>query len=219
MMFTEKRKKKMSTGDKDVPCPACRAGFQNECWYAWESEEWESCGEITFNLSGEVKTTSTDGGSDSSETREQVDTGYIQDGYNGYKDITEYKDPVSTGRKRAAEMYPINPGMVCEWAGLKFAGGGVVPIVGCIGRAATDRHHGPDKNTMNNAEGNVHRICAFCHNAWHGVNDPFYGERPDPTKPFIPAEGDVKEHDPLTKATTEEVLQAERERVEAATKL
>lgn len=208
----------MSTGDRETPCPACRAGFENECWHAWESEEWVSCGEISFNLSGEVKATSDNSGETGEEARIPVDTGYISDGYKGYKDISEYKDPISTGRKRAAEMYPITSGMACEWAGLKNSGGGVVPIVGCIGRAATDRHHGPDKNTMNNAEGNVHRICAFCHNAWHGVNDPFYGERSDPTKPFVPIKGEVKDHDSTTKASTEEVLQAERERVETASK-
>jgi len=211
----------MSTGDKETPCPACRAGFQNECHYAWEDESWESCGEITFNASGEVKTTSSDGEASSDSSSLPSDTGYISDGYSGTKDIGQYKDPVSTGRKRAAEMYPINSGMACEWANLKKAGGGVVPIVGCIGRAATDRHHGPDKNTMNNAEGNVHRICAFCHNAWHGVNDPFYGPRPDHTLPFIPSGSkgeDWVDHDGTTKATTEEILQAEKERVEAATK-
>jgi hypothetical protein len=114
-------------------------------------------------------------------------------------------------------MYPIETGMVCEWANLKFAGGGVVPIVGCIGRAATDRHHGPDKNTMNNAPGNVHRICSFCHNTWHGVNDPSYGPRPEQTLPFVP-EGAYEAHDAVTKATTAELLDAEKRRVEDATK-
>lgn len=208
----------MNTGDRDVPCPACRAGFQNECHYAWEDDEWESCGEITFSATGEVKHSTSSAVSDSEESGQEVDTGYISDGYEGLKNISEYKDPISTGRKRAAEMYPLTQGMVCEWANLKKAGGGVVPIVGCIGRAATDRHHGPDKNTMNNAEGNVHRICSFCHNAWHGVNDPYYGERPTPDKPFVPIRGELQAHDPITKATTEELLAAEKERVEAATK-
>lgn len=208
----------MSTGDKDVPCPACRAGFQNECHYAWDDEEWESCGEVVFTLSGEVKDQSSNASSEDGIGGREVDSGYIEDGFNGTKDITEYKDPVSTGRKRAAEMYPIDPGMVCEWANLKKAGGGVVPVVGCIGRPATDRHHGPDKNTMNNAPGNVHRICSFCHNAWHGANDPYYGERPHQTLPFIPVGQEWFQHDSKTKASAEEVLAAEKARVEAATK-
>jgi hypothetical protein len=211
----------MSTGDKDVPCPACRAGYQNECHYAWEDDSWESCGEIAFSAGGDVKTTTSDGEESSGSSSLPSDSGYISDGYSGTKDIDKYKDPVSTGRKRAAEMYPITSGMACEWAYLKQAGGGFVPIFGCIGRAATDRHHGPDKNTMNNAKGNVHRICAFCHNTWHGANDKFYGTRPAHTLPFVPT-GKMGEewadHDGVTKATTEQILQAEKERVEAATK-
>lgn len=213
----------MSTGD-DL-CIGCRAGFHNECAAAWDEEFEDECccgGEIVFTPTGEVK-----GGAATTQPgplglpAAQTDSGYIEDGYSGLKDITEYKDPISTGRKRAAEMYPIEAGMVCEWANLKFAGGGVKPIVGCIGRPATDRHHGPDKNTMNNAPGNVHRICAFCHNAWHGANDPYYGERPHQTLPFIPA-GDLGKnwfaHDPNTKATVHEVLEAEKQRVETAVK-
>jgi len=56
----------------------------------------------------------------------------------------------------AAKAAPIKPGSVCEWAWLLQAGGGVVPIMGCPGRPASDRHHGPDKNTLNN---NVGRTC------------------------------------------------------------
>jgi len=36
------------------------------------------------------------------------------------------------------------------------------------------RHHGPDKNTLNNEKGNVHRICHSCHNRWHTLNDEDY---------------------------------------------
>jgi hypothetical protein len=208
----------MSTGDKDVPCEACRAGFQNECHFAWQDDSWESCGEVLFSGTGDVKQANGDTEGADGEGQVQHDTGYVSDGYSGYKDIDKYKDPVSTGRKRAAEMYPISAGMACEWTHLKTAGGGVAPIVGCIGRAATDRHHGPDKNTMNNAPGNVHRICAYCHNAWHGANDKFYGERPDHVKPFVPIMGDSVDHDAVTRATTQEVLDAEMQRVESALK-
>lgn len=192
------------------PCFGCRNGFHNECSGFWTSDTDEcGCGgAVIFTASGEVKSS----GDKDSAAGSDLDTGYVDDGYDGYKDIDNYKDPLSTGRKRAAVMYPIAPGQVCEWAGLKFAGGGVVPIVGCVGRPASDRHHGPDKNTMNNAPGNVHRICDYCHNTWHGANDPHYGERPDHTLPFVPA-GEYKEHDATTKATTEEIIAAEQQRI------
>lgn len=162
---------------------------------------------------GEVKhVTGTEGSDDAGE----VSTGYIEDGYEAAKDISEYKDPISTGRKRAAAMYPIAAGQVCEWANLKAAGGGVVPITGCVGRPASDRHHGPDKNTMNNAPGNMHRICDHCHNTWHAVNDPHYGERPNHTLPFIPkgTKGlDWFDHDAQTRATIDEILISEKKRL------
>jgi hypothetical protein len=203
----------MSTGADRDPCPPCRAGFPNECWYTWVDEEWTSCGEIKFTATGELKDERV---SASSEDDQDRDSGYIADGYGAAKDISEYKDPLSTGRKRAATMYPIAAGQVCEWANLKRAGGGVVPIVGCLGRPASDRHHGPDKNTMNNAADNVHRICDYCHNTWHALNDPHYGDRPDHTQPFIPI-GEIGvdwfAHDAITKATVEEILEAETKRL------
>jgi hypothetical protein len=126
------------------------------------------------------------------------------------KEAVDITDVQSTGRKRAAVMYPIEEGMICEWAYLKYAGGGVVPIVGCLNNPATDRHHGPDKNTLNNSPSNVHRICAYCHNYWHAKNDEFYGERPSGTEPFIPLDGnDWRVHDPETKASIEEVIKGQ----------
>lgn len=198
------------------PCLSCRIGFHNECDVSWNPDDSSPCGcggkEIRFNNEGYViapkETASAEG----------VDTGYVDDGFNAQKDISDYKDPLSTGRKRAATMYPITPGMVCEWAGLKNAGGGVVPIVGCLGRPASDRHHGPDKNTMNNAPDNLHRICDFCHNTWHAVNDPFYGPRPDFSLPFVPVDKEWVLHDSVTKATTEELIAAEKQRIEEAQK-
>jgi hypothetical protein len=92
------------------------------------------------------------------------------------------KDASSTGRKRAAVMYPLDREADCEWANKEEAGGGIT-IKGCgiridpktkevipIGKQS-NRHHGPDYNTLNNDDGNVHRICARCHNSWHAVND------------------------------------------------
>lgn len=204
-----------STGSKDDPCFACRTGFHHECHNIWHFEDVDCCcgGEVKFTPTGEVKSENL---ADEDGGPREVDSGYIQDGYAGTKDLDSYKDPVSTGRKRAAEMYPISPGMVCEWAGLAKAGGGVVPIVGCVGRPASDRHHGPDKNTMNNAPGNLHRICDHCHNTWHALNDPHYGERPVHTQPFVP-EGEMGvdwfDHDAVSKATMEEILAAEAKRL------
>lgn len=143
------------------------------------------------------------------------------------EDIT---DVLSAGRKRAAMIYPITNGMVCEWAGLKYAGGGVEPITGCDNNKLSskkggdgelvqgDVHHGPDKNTLNNEPGNAHRICAFCHHRWHAANDKFYGARPkkddgkiDGTKPFLPLEEHVwSAHDKETLATQEEIQESEK---------
>lgn len=201
-----------SIGSNEDPCFACRTGFHHECYNIWHFEDVDCCcgGEVKFTPTGEVKhadVADEDGG------HREVDSGYIQDGYAAAKDLSDYKDPISTGRKRAAEMYPISPGMVCEWAGLAKAGGGVVPIVGCVGRPASDRHHGPDKNTMNNAPGNLHRICDFCHNTWHALNDPHYGDRPPHTEPFLPKDAEWFEHDDTTKATMEDILAAEAKRL------
>ncbi len=97
-----------------------------------------------------------------------------------YKTNESLKDQQSTGRKRAASLYPLDPKALCEWAGKENVGGGQNPISGCGLRSGTfigtqqSRHHGPDKNTLNNEVGNVHRICHSCHNEWHGKNDKDY---------------------------------------------
>lgn len=202
----------MNTGSD--PCFHCRTGYHNDCDLAWNDSTITCCcgGEVKFTVNGDVKSD----GTDETNQSKEVDNGYIEDGYEANKSLADYKDPISTGRKRAAEMYPITNGMVCEWAGLLRAGGGVVPIVGCVGRPASDRHHGPDKNTMNNAPQNLHRICDYCHNTWHAVNDPYYGERPPHTEPFIPA-GELGTdwfiHDAKTKASTQQILEAEAKRL------
>lgn len=129
----------------------------------------------------------------------------------------EITDVTSTGRKRAAMLYPILEGMVCEWAGLRYAGGGVKPIIGCGGNVLTadkgpskgDRHHGPDKNVINNAPDNVHRICSKCHNRWHALNNEFYGPRPAADQPYLPV-GEYQNHDKETRATEEELEENEK---------
>lgn len=119
-------------------------------------------------------------------------------------------DPKSTGRKRAAVLLPLkdehgNP-YDCAWTGLKFAGGGEYPIIGCLGNPATNRHHGPDKDTLNNDEvgRNLHRICTYCHNRWHGKNDNGY-------EAYVSLVGGlafIQAHDQESKASPAEVFGA-----------
>lgn len=133
------------------------------------------------------------------------------------KDVADIEDFISAGRKRAALVAPIFSGMLCEWAGLLFAGGGVRPMVGCTGHTIIDQksgdenneqgdlHHGPNKNTLDNRAGiNLWRICATCHHRWHALNDKYYGKRPDTgDEAFVPLES-YFEHDGVTLATPED---------------
>jgi hypothetical protein len=91
--------------------------------------------------------------------------------------VSGLKDEKSTGRKRAAQLYPIDKEAPCEWQKKKNCGGGRRPIVGCLNGKQVDRHHGPVKKTTRNEEGNVHRICKDCHNHWHELNDLIYDEQ------------------------------------------
>lgn len=108
----------------------------------------------------------------SSESIEE-DSGPVRE-INTYKNDATLRDQQSTGRKRAAVMYPLDPEADCEWQKKKRCGGGTRPIVGCVDGKQEARHHGPDKNTLNNDAGNVHRICHKCHNRWHAKNDDDY---------------------------------------------
>lgn len=96
-----------------------------------------------------------------------------RDGMKWAKADEDIKDLKSTGRKRAAVLYPLDRDASCEWRGLAFAGGGLMPIPGCVAGTQSHRHHGPILLTTANVEGNVHRICTSCHNRWHHLNDPF----------------------------------------------
>lgn len=129
------------------------------------------------------------------------------------------RDVLSTGRHRAAIKIPgelIKPGdqqIRCQWEGLRYAGGGIYPIVGCAGNPATDRHHGPDKSVLNNDDNfstighNLHAICSWCHNRWHTLNDPTYDEpRPEGGVSWLPT-GKWIPHDPDTKAESAEINQ------------
>lgn len=86
------------------------------------------------------------------------------------------KDPKSTGRKRAARVYPLDRNAPCEWRNLRNCGGGLRPVIGCLDGNQQHRHHGPVKETTRNELGNVHRICDDCHVHWHELNDLIYDE-------------------------------------------
>lgn len=121
--------------------------------------------------------------------------------------VDQITDVKSTGRKEAAVRFPIEKGMPCEWRLLKHAGGGVKPIIGCINGIAQARHHGPDKNTLNNSTDNVHRICHKCHNRWHAANDVYYpSERPTGGTPYLPVGKEYLPHDSSTKVNPLETI-------------
>lgn len=97
-------------------------------------------------------------------------------------------DPKSTGRKRAARLYPIIPDDPCEWKGKKNCGGGRRPIIGCYDGTQKHRHHGPIKDTTRNEQGNVHRICTSCHIHWHELNDLIYDSSDYELLPHAPVD-------------------------------
>lgn len=105
------------------------------------------------------------------------------------KEPNEIKDRQSTGRKRAALLYPITPDSPCEWQRLSNCGGGKHPIIGCANGRQQHRHHGPNKDTLQNGPGNVHRICDNCHNIWHSQNDEDY----DPSIKHNPRKATLEE--------------------------
>lgn len=205
--------------DPDSVCLPCKAGLHNECDLSFTEmlEPDDECcckGAFSIELYKEL-----DAGLEALITADKK-TG------TGVKDPGDVTDHTSTGRKRAAEIAPIFDGMTCEWAFLKHAGGGAVPIVGCNGSLIFaqpedkslrgDRHHGPDKNVLNNAHGtNLHRLCTSCHNRWHALNDKLYalGEngkalRPQPNSQYLPAVP-YWPHDAVTRATEEEYQASE----------
>lgn len=146
-----------------MKCVAHRLGINWECRSPSECENDD--GSPQPDLSGSLLA----GGdnSDSEEIEEEVER-------RTYGDDSALRDQQSTGRKRAARWYPIDETALCEWAMKKNCGGGKHPITGCAANLQQARHHGPDKNTLNNDKGNVHRICHTCHNRWHTLNDPDY---------------------------------------------
>lgn len=153
---------------KIVACLSHGRGFNDECDSEYCNRQTTTGSSTTTNrrdvsgVSGRLR--------DTSEYPDGSDTKSGSVGRPRKSDST-ILDPKSTGRKRAAADYEIADGTPCEWQGLANCGGGKSPITGCIDGFQENRHHGPDKNTLNNSEGNVHRICSSCHNLWHARND------------------------------------------------
>lgn len=139
-------------------CASCGVGFHEECEVGCEACHTREESRVRELLSPNVS--------------QDLNTG--KEGHP-IKIPANVKDRQSTGRKRAAMLYPIMEHRPCEWRGMKNCGGGI-PIVGCIDGMQKDCHHGPIKDTLENSPGNVHRICKLCHNRWHTVNDKSYNE-------------------------------------------
>ena len=168
-------------------CVACLQGDFHEC--RSEGNCGTDDGELELGNDSGIPQPVNAGSSDSGSNHpvEAVDSVHEQSGssekFDGfgeapeirtYKDDSALIDQQSTGRKRAARAYPMDAEAECEWRMKQSCGGGNFPITGCLSGKQEARHHGPDKNTLNNDLGNVHRICHFCHNRWHTLNDPNY---------------------------------------------
>lgn len=145
-----------------MKCVAHLQGFNWECQTRDECENGRPESDLSDSVLGDTDNSV-------SETEEEE-----EDEPRTYKDDTVLRDQQSTGRKRAAKAYPLDETALCEWSMKKNCGGGYRPITGCLAGLQQARHHGPDKNTLNNDKGNVHRICHTCHNRWHTLNDPGY---------------------------------------------
>lgn len=120
-----------------------------------------------------------------------------------YKNDAAVTDQQSTGRKRAAKMYPLkdangNP-LPCDFANkpqclpkfmeVQIDGCGVRP--GTLPSKAQARHH-HDYNTLNNERSNVGLLCTSCHNLLHARNDPYKDVIYERLYGFKPATEDLK---------------------------
>lgn len=106
---------------------------------------------------------------------EEVRSETTQSNNSELKDNSKVIDPKSTGRKRAAKMFPLDRTKACEWQKKKFLlkeNGD--SFIGCVNGLQTAIHHGPNKDTLVNEIGNVWRICIICHNRYHTLIDPDY---------------------------------------------
>lgn len=167
----------------EVVCLVCARGFHEECLF-----DCNEPGHDDANMENETQSVS------------DAFSSFVADAGKRKKGSTYegLKDPQSTGRKRAARLYPLDKDLPCEWQGKKNCGGGKRPVVGCVAGLQVARHHGPVKNVTRNHEGNVHRICSRCHNHWHELNDLIYDE----------ADYALLPHDPMD-ASDEELVKDE----------
>lgn len=165
------------------PCAACGRGFVAECT---RKKPCDVEAYLMYVKSGGILVLEESGSAEPVANKKKGKT------------FEELSDPHSTGRKRAAILYPLDKEAACEWQGKKNCGGGRVPVTGCTHGKQVARHHGPVKNTTRNQTGNVHRICTRCHNHWHELNDLVYDER----------EYGMLPHDPIP-ATPEELVSDE----------
>lgn len=158
-----------------MKCIAHRIGLDHECRTPGECDESNSDDPSVSGVihnGAEPANPDADDNSDSADLSD--DNSDIDSGHKTYKDDSALRDQQSTGRKRAARWFPLDETKLCEWSMKVNCGGGQNPITGCAANLQQARHHGPDKNTLNNEQGNVHRICHTCHNRWHTLNDEGY---------------------------------------------
>ena len=150
-------------------CPMCLAGMPSSCLTG-------SCESTTERPLQETPSPTLLGIeiTDAEDNAEEHDSGPSRRGSSRRRSRRTGSDSQSSGRKDAARRYPLDPNAPCEWAGKANCGGYNSPILGCLEGKQQARHHGPDKSVQNNEEGNVHRICHYCHYRWHAANDPTY---------------------------------------------
>lgn len=164
-----------------IGCIFAARGFFEEC------EQWPGCGhgDNPPSLSTSPVVEATAGSSD--------------EGYT--KDRNLLVDPKSTGRKEAARKFPLDRTADCEWINKKFVAFNGKMVWGCVNGKQSNIHHGPDKDTLRNVEGNVHRICFTCHNHYHAVTDPDYDDATAVEYPLIELQDATREE--LVKALIE----------------
>lgn len=148
-------------------CLACVRGFTEECEKGGCSDEQEAA---TKQEDG-TKDDEREWYDDSSEKEDERTSITRQRKERRNKPDSALLDQQSTGRKRAAKLYPLDRSAPCDWQGKTHCGGGQYPIRGCSDGLQRARHHGPDYNTLNNDPENVSIICNSCHNRWHAIND------------------------------------------------